>query len=55
VAGGDVGGEFVVAAAEVLDEARPAAMIRADRRRFSPRIGRSRPWSVSTGLFARPT
>ena len=38
VAGGDVGGGFVVAAAQVLHEHTPAEMIRADRWRFSPRI-----------------
>jgi hypothetical protein len=46
LAGGDVGGEFIVAAAEVLDEGMPpAARVRADRWRFRPRIGRSRAFS----------
>ena len=42
----DVGGEFVVAAAEVLDEGMPGGDHRAaERKRFSPRIGRSRAFS----------
>jgi hypothetical protein len=45
VAGGDIGGEFIVAAVKILDERCPAARIRADRRRFRPRIGRSRAFS----------
>jgi hypothetical protein len=38
-----VGSEFVVAAAEILHECvrAPAAIVRADRIRLSPRIGRS--------------
>jgi hypothetical protein len=40
-----VGGEFVVAAADVLDEACPAAITSADRKRVSPHIGRSRAFS----------
>ena len=43
--GGDVGGEFMVAAEEVLHEGVPALMIRAGLRRFTPRIGRSRAFS----------
>ncbi len=53
---GDVGGDVVVAATQVLHEGVPGARIRADRCRFRPRIGRSRafsrPWSASIGLFA---
>jgi len=46
VAGGDVGGEFVVAAAQILDEGVPGGDDpRAERWRFRPRIGRSRAFS----------
>jgi hypothetical protein len=60
VMGGDVGGELVVPRRRFWTNACPAARIRADRWRMSPRIGRSRafsrPSSVSTELFAyRPT
>ena len=55
-AGGEVRGEFIVAAAEVLGERVPGGDDRADLWRFSPRIGRgcaiNRPWSASTELFA---
>jgi hypothetical protein len=54
--GREVGVERVVAAAQVLYERMPAAMLRADGRRLSPRIVRSlafnRPWSASMELFA---
>jgi hypothetical protein len=53
---GRVVGEGVAAAAEVLHERVPAAMVRADAKRLSPRIGRSlalsRPWSASITLLA---
>jgi hypothetical protein len=40
-----VGGEFLMAAADVLNEPWPAAIRAADRARFSPCIGRSRAYS----------
>ena len=40
VAGGDVGGEFVVAAAEVLDEGMPGGQGPRGPVAFRPRIGR---------------
>jgi hypothetical protein len=40
--GGQVDGQFVVAAAQVLPEACPAAIVRSERIVISPRIGRSR-------------
>jgi hypothetical protein len=45
VAGGDVGDEFIMAAAKVLHEGVPGARFRADRWRLIPRIGRSRAFS----------
>lgn len=52
VAGGHIGGDVVMAAAEIPDEgvACPAAMIRAERYRFSPRIGRSRAVTSRAGM-----
>jgi hypothetical protein len=56
VAGGDVGGEFTVAAAEVLDEAVPGGQDARGPVALQAAIGCSRafsrPRSVSAGLFA---
>jgi hypothetical protein len=56
VAGGDVHGDVVVAAAQVLHERVAGREERADLWRVRPRIGRdravSRPWPASAGLFA---
>jgi hypothetical protein len=41
---GEVGDDRVVAAPEVLHEPVPAAIVRAEANRLSPRIGRSRAW-----------
>jgi hypothetical protein len=54
--GGDVAGEFAVAAANVLHQCRPGSQDPRGPVAFSPRIGRSRAfsrtWLVSTQLLA---
>jgi len=51
-----MGGDVVVAAAQILHKRMTGGQVRAERWRFKPRIGRSRalrrPWSTSIGLFA---
>jgi hypothetical protein len=42
---GQVDGELVVAAPQVLHERVPAKIVRAEASRFSPRIGRNRAFS----------
>ncbi len=52
----DIDTEFVVSAAEVLDECVPVLITCTERSLLSPRIALSRafngPWAVSTALFA---